>query len=260
MLKEIVKIARQASSLMTDAHFEINEKDVSENIVTSSDLAVQHFLTERLAALLPGSGFICEEEDFRSPGGEYLWIIDPIDGTANYARGIADCCISVALARYGELECAVVYSPGRGELYTAERGRGAYLNGHPVTVSSRPFGNGLFCTAMSTYRKDMAGACNDIIMDIYMRSNDVRRFGSAALELCLLASGRIELYFEIRLQPWDYAAAMLVLTEAGGVISGFDGCSLPSLYEASTVIAANCPESLSEIAAAVHRRLPARPY
>ena len=108
---------------------------------------------------------------------------------------------------------------------------------------------------MSTYRKEFAKACSDIIYDIYMQSNDLRRWGSAAVELCLLASGVIELYFEMRLQPWDYAAAMLILHEAGGRIATWDG-GAPSLVRPSLVLAANRPDSLGAMLAVVHCHLP----
>ena len=255
MLEQVVDIVREAASLMVSDHFTVMQKDGLANLVTSSDLAVQHFLTERLAALLPGCGFICEEEDFRDLEEEYVWIIDPIDGTANYARGIADCCISVALAHRGALRLGVVYSPRRDELYTAELGKGACCNGRAIHVSDRPLADGLFCTAMSTYRKEYAKNCSDIIYDIYMQCNDLRRWGSAAVELCLLASGLIELYFEMRLQPWDYAAAMLILHEAGGHIAGWNGAA-PSLTRPSLVVAANRPESLGALLYTVHCHLP----
>lgn len=246
MLEKVIDIVRQAASLMDRSHIQIKEKDGVENIVTSADLAVQHFLTGKLAEILPGSGFLCEEEDFRDTAEEYVWIVDPIDGTANFSRGIQDCCISVALARKGVLQLGVVYSPWRGELFTAEKGHGAFLNGKPIKVSERPFEDGILCTAMSTYHKEWAKFCSDVIFDIYMRCNDVRRFGSAALEICDLAAGRVELYFERQLQPWDYAAAMLILLEAGGAICGPDGC-LPPLDGPSMVIAANTECSRTEI-------------
>ena len=256
MLQQLIDIVKEASARMATDRFAVMQKDGAANLVTSSDLAVQHFLTERLAALLPGCGFLCEEEDFRACAeAEYVWIIDPIDGTANYSRGIADCCISVALARKGELQLGVVYSPCRDELYTAERGRGACCNGRPVRVSGRPLADGLFCTAMSTYRKTLAKTCSDIIYDVYMCCNDLRRWGSAAVELCLLASGVIELYFEMRLQPWDYAAAMLILQEAGGCIAGWDG-GLPSLTRPSLVVAANRRDSMDALLATVRTHLP----
>ena len=259
LIEKVSAIVREASRLMVREGFAIQEKGSVENIVTSSDLAVQDYLTERLAQLLPGSGFLCEEEDLEDLKHEYVWIIDPIDGTANYARGIADCCISVALTRNGVLQLGVVYSPARQELYTALAGKGAWCNGRRIRVSDRPFEDGLFCTAMSTYRKEFAKTCSDIIFDVYMQSNDTRRFGSAALELCMMAAGIIELYFEMRLQPWDYAAAGLILREAGGTIGSFDG-AFPSLEKASMVIAANTQASCKRLLDTVHRHLDALPY
>lgn len=259
-LKQVVGIVREASSLMSRGGFSITGKGSRENIVTSSDLAVQHFLTGRLADLLPGSGFLCEEEDMADTAGHHdVWIVDPIDGTANYARGIASCCISVALVHDREPVLGVVYSPWRREMYTAVRGKGAHLNGRRIKVSDRPFEEGLMFTAMSTYRKEYARLCSDIIYDIYMECNDVRRTGSAAVELCLMASGFAELYFEMRLMPWDYAAASLVLTEAGGAVCGYDG-EKPSLYKPSLFIAANTKEHCNRVLQAVHRHLEKLPY
>ena len=109
--EKIIPIVKEASGLMKRSGFDIMEKDTAANIVTSSDLAVQHFLVGHLGKLIPGSGFLCEEEDLDDICHEYIWIIDPIDGTANYARGTSDCCISVALAKDGEVCAGVVYSP-----------------------------------------------------------------------------------------------------------------------------------------------------
>lgn len=250
----IEQIIREASALMVRSGFSIKKKGSAENIVTTSDLAVQDYLTSRLSALLPGSGFLCEEEDISDLGHEYVWIIDPIDGTANYARGSENCCISVALVRHFQPVLGIVYSPWRAELYSAQRGRGAFCNGSPIHVSDRPFEDGMLYTAMSTYRKEFAGACRDIIYDLFMECNDFRRLGSAAVELCRMAAGKAELYFEMRLMPWDYAAAGLILEEAGGCIAGFDG-SAPSLQKPSLVAAANCRQSLDRLLGVVHRHL-----
>lgn len=259
MIERITAIVREASALMTRGGFSIQEKGTVENIVTSSDVAVQAFLTEKLAQLLPGSGFLCEEEDLADLRHEYVWIIDPIDGTANYARGSENCCISVALFRNWEPVLGVVYSPWRKELYTAEKGKGARCNGVPIHVSDRPFKQGILFTALSTYRKEFAKTCSDIIYDLYMTCNDVRRAGSAAVELCLMASGFAELYFEIRLMPWDYAAAAFILEEAGGTVMSFDG-QAPSPTKPSLVVAANTQESCQRLLDAVHRHLKAIPY
>lgn len=260
LIEQVTAIVREASALMDrTGGFEVKDKGARENLVTTSDLAVQHFLTKRLAEILPGAGFLAEEEDFMDIVHPEVWIIDPIDGTANYARGNENCCISVALARGGEPVLGVVYSPWRGELYTAEKGKGAFCNGKPIHVSDRSFENGLLFTAMSTYRKELARTCSEIIYDLYMKCNDVRRTGSAAVELCLMAAGFAELYFEMRLLPWDYAAAGLILREAGGTIVGFDG-NAPALMAPSMVIAANSAASCQRILDTVHKHLSALPY
>ena len=261
MIKNIVSIVRDAASLMDrEGGFEIHDKGVRENIVTSSDLAVQHYLTDKLHALYPEIGFLCEEEDLTDVAGhDAVWVIDPIDGTANYARGNENCCISVALVQQGKPILGVVYSPWRGEIYTAERGKGAFCNGKPIHVSGRPFEQGILFTAMSTYHKEWSRYCSDIIYDVYQDCNDVRRTGSAAVELCLMAAGFAELYFELRLMPWDYAAASLILTEAGGAICGFDG-KAPSSYAPSMVIAANTEDSCKRILNVVHKHMEKLPY
>ena len=259
---EIVSaIVRAAATLMDrTGGFEIHDKGVRENLVTSSDLAVQHFLTRELKALFPQIGFLCEEEDLQDISGhEAVWVIDPIDGTANYARGNENCCVSVALVSQGEALLGVVYSPWRKELYTAEKGKGAFCNGKPIHVSERPFEQGILYTALSTYRKEWARSCSDIIYDRYMESNDVRRSGSAAVELCLMASGFAELFFEMRLMPWDYAAAGLVLLEAGGTVCDFEG-NRPSLYKPSMLIAANSQESCKRMLEKVHLHLQQLPF
>ena len=252
----IIGIVREASALMDrSGAFDVHDKGTLENIVTSSDLAVQHYLTRHLKEHFPEVGFLCEEEDLRDVSGhDAFWVIDPIDGTANYARGSENCCISVALVEKGESVLGIVYSPWRGELYTAEKGKGAFCNGKPLRVSRRPFSQGILFTAMSTYHKEWAKTCSDIIYDVYMECNDVRRTGSAAIELCLMASGYAELYFEMRLMPWDYAAASLVLTEAGGSVCGLDG-KAPSLSQPSMLLAANNRENCQRLLDFVRRHV-----
>ena len=257
----VTDIVRTASSFMDrSGGFEVHDKGARENIVTSSDLAVQHFLIQQLRMRFPEVGFLCEEEDLEDISGhEAVWVIDPIDGTANYARGNENCCISVALVSHGEPLMGVVYSPWRGELYTAEKGKGAFCNGKPIHVSDRPFEQGILFTALCIYRKELSKPCSDIIYDLYMECNDVRRSGSAAVELCLLAAGFAELYFEIRLMPWDFAAASLIVTEAGGAVCGFEG-ERPSPFKPSMFIAANNPDNCRRVHQTVRKHLPTLPY
>ena len=126
-LQSIIDIIVEASGLMITDGFSISQKQGASNIVTSSDFAVQEFLRQRLSVLLPGSGFLCEEEDVHDLSHEYVWIIDPIDGTANYSRGIHECAICVGLQHDGAMEMGAVYLPRTDEFFTAERGKGAFL-------------------------------------------------------------------------------------------------------------------------------------
>lgn len=237
-IEQLVHIVRDASSLMVTDGFEIEKKGGCENIVTSSDVAVQNFLCDKLSELMPDSGFLCEEKDINDIEHEYTWIIDPIDGTANYSRGIDQCAICVGLKKGSEMLMGVVYIPRANELFHAEKGKGAYLNGRRIHVSERTFDNAVLCTALPVYHKEYADVCSRIIVETFGKCNDIRRFGACAPELCYLAMGRCELYFEYLLSPWDYAAASLIVTEAGGTISSANGRPL-CLTEPTGVIAAN---------------------
>ena len=327
-IEDVEKIVRQAAELMMAANFEITHKEGYANIVTSTDVAVQDFLCKHLAELLPGSRFLCEEDDIeevdelttlqgvkecRSEGvktlpseatntlqpEQYTWIIDPIDGTANFARGIDQCAICVGLGvqeakesssgvqeyRSAEVQTSpseantlqphtnnssttsnsdfpsfggvrggfpatiilgLVYIPRTGEMFYAEKGKGAYLNGKRIHVSDRPFANGILCTALPVYHKEYAPLCSKIILEAFTQCNDIRRFGACAPELCYLAMGRCEMYFEYLLSPWDFAAASLILTEAGGVITDLNG-NAPTCLHPSGIVAANNKENLDRM-------------
>jgi len=276
-------IVRRASALMISKDFDVEEKGGCVNIVTSSDFAVQEFLVKELSALLPGCGFICEEEGINDASKEYVWVIDPIDGTANYARQWDACCISVGLlhnsvqpgaavgddagaaagdgaaAQPGRVILGVVYSPKRGEMYSAADGLGAFCNGRPIHCSKRSFEESIFCCALSTYRKEYAGMCSAIVMDTFPQCNDIRRFGSAALEMCFVAAGYCELHFEIRLQPWDYAAGLVIIREAGGIVTNLEGVQ-PRFDGADIICSANNVSNHARLLDIIRKHIPARPY
>lgn len=163
MIDKVKQIVLEASRLMSTDAFEIEEKDGMANIVTSSDVAVQDFLCKNLSTILPESGFLCEEKDINDATHEYTWIIDPIDGTANYSRGIAQSAICVGLRKDSAMQLGMVYIPITGELFFAEKGKGAYLEmidcetkttlkpARRISVSHRSFGNSLLCTALPVY-------------------------------------------------------------------------------------------------------------
>lgn len=251
-IEELIAIVREAAQKMQQKNFEIEQKDGYANIVTSTDVAVQEFLCQRLSEALPGCGFLCEEKDQWDTSHEYTWVIDPIDGTANFSRGMDHCCVCVGLKHLDRMEMAVVYLPWNDELFHAERGKGAYRNGAPIHVSDRPFANSLLCTALPVYHKEYADVCSQIILEAFKQCNDLRRFGSAATELCYLAMGRCELYFEYLLSPWDFSAASLILEEAGGVLSNLTATPLDYTHS-SGVLAANNAENLKQLHAIVQK-------
>ncbi len=259
LLDNVIQIVSKVASIIKQSPFSVTEKSDATNILTSNDLASQHYLIKELGALLPDSGFYCEEEDIRECSKEWVWVIDPIDGTANYSRCIANCAISVALMRNQKVVLGVVCDIYSGDVYSATLGGGAFLNGKPISVSANSFDRSILCTAMSLYKKEHAKVCSDIIYEAYMQCNDVRRFGSCALELCYIACGKCELYFEIRVFPWDYAAGYLIIQEAGGVITGLANEAL-KLITPSVVIAANTEENHAKLSRIIDRHLPATPY
>lgn len=254
ILHKVQDAVIEASRLMLTDTFSIEQKGDIANIVTSSDIAVQEFLCGRLSEIIPGSGFLCEENDVCDTSASYTWIIDPIDGTCNYARGIDQCAISVGLRHEDELVMGVVYLPRTGEMFHAIRGCGAYRGDEPIHVSGRPFADSVMCTALAVYHKEHAQVCSDIIVDTFCRINDIRRFGAAAPELCYLAMGRCELYFEYLLSPWDYAGAAVILTEAGGCIRNLKGEPVDGIT-ASGILAGNNESNLAQLQSIVARHL-----
>ncbi len=261
MLETIRKIVIDASVLMKNNRFEVKTKDSPVNLVTDMDVAVEKFLREALEKAVPGIGFIGEEEDASAGAleAEYTAVVDPIDGTTNFVRGMPLSVISVALLKRGAPYIGVVYNPYTDELFYAERGCGAYQNGRAIHVSARPLNEACYFTAWSLYKKEYAPPCFDLCQDIYYDIGDIRRLGVCALELCYLAAGRGELYFEIRVFPWDFAAAQLILTEAGGFIGTVD-YDAPIYTRPQPILAANSAENFEYLKNKVKKHVPHIPY
>lgn len=204
----------------------VSAKEGHANFVTSADLASQRYLMEKLAALLPGAGFLAEEgEGSVLPDGP-CWVIDPIDGTANFVRGCRRSAISVGLVSGREGLLGVVYNFDSGELFSAVKGGGAFLNGAPIRAAETPLVESLLVFGSSPYYRELLDPTFAVVKQLFCECGDIRRTGSAALDLCDLAAGRYDGFFEARLSPWDYAAASVVIREAGGEIcSGRMGLS-----------------------------------
>jgi myo-inositol-1(or 4)-monophosphatase len=208
-------------------HIRIDKKGVID-LVTEVDLAVETWFRAFIQERFPEPRILAEEFQGRSEQGvassPYCWIFDPIDGTTNYAHGLPIFCASLALEIDGRIEVAAVYDPTRQELFTAERGGGAFLNGAPIRVSSTTtLIDALLCTGFHYQVHQSADEVVGLFAQFIGRARAVRRLGSAALDLCYVACGRFDGFWEERLRPWDVAGGVLLIEEAGGTISGYDG-------------------------------------
>lgn len=194
------------------------------DLVTSIDRRSERAILAILSSSFPDHGILAEESDPHSGNAEHLWVVDPLDGTTNYSRGFPYFCVSVALARAGRVIVAAVFQPLLGELFTAVRGRGARLNGAPLRVSSQPRLDQAFLATGFPYDIRRTRRTNlDNFTRFATRCLAVRRAGAAALDLAYVAAGRFDGFWELKLRPWDIAAASLLVEEAGGRVSGLGG-------------------------------------
>ena len=255
---QVSALVREAGKLM-DKPQVITSKGGFSNYVTDCDKTIQDFLSERLLKLLPGSCMLGEESNAWEIHGEDIWIADPIDGTSNFIRDLGASVISVGLMRKNHLAVGAIYNPFRDELFYAEQGCGAYLNGTQIHVSDKDFSHSLLFSAMSVYDKRHAPACMNIISRVYEDCDDFRRFGAAAFETAQIAAGRGELYFEMRIAPWDAAAGALLIEEAGGYWECLyhDGFCTNRLFP---FIAANTKENFDRLREIVTSEVPVIPY
>ncbi len=192
--------------------------------VTEYDLKAEKYITSRLNKMHPEHSILAEEGSDRTGGSEYRWIIDPLDGTVNYAHGFPIYCVSIAVEYAGQPLAGAVFDPERDEMFTAGRGLGARLNSKRVAVSTeKRLDRSLLATGFSysvrTDRRNNLGLFGRMVK----HAQAVRRPGSAAIDLCWLACGRLDGFWELKLHPWDTAAAWLMVTEAGGKVSRMDG-------------------------------------
>lgn len=218
---QVSLVARGAGALIcSQEHIDVYEKDGRANFVTSMDLASQEYIISHLKELLPDSNFFAEESEKNQMKPGYNWIIDPIDGTTNFMLGFNHSCISIGLVKDGEGVLGVVYDPFLDELYTAVKGAGAFLNGKPIHASDRPRENSIVVFGTSFYNRDLSDLTMNSLRVIFEKCGDLRRTGSAALDLCYVAAGKCDAYYELRIQPWDYAAGLVIAREAGAVVAG----------------------------------------
>ena len=244
----------EAAELILHAHGILAEcKTGHRDVVTEYDRQVQALLITRLSDAVPQARFYCEESDRQDDlHAETVFIIDPIDGTMNFVRGFHHSCISVACMRSGELRAAAIYNPYAKEHFTALKGAGAWLNARPIHVSDAPLSESVVCCGTAPYKTELLDRTFSLMRAVCEASLDIRREGSAALDLCSAASGRAGVYFELSLSLWDYAAGKLLVEEAGGVCRTVDGAALP-LDGSKPTIAAGGRQAVEDFLALAKR-------
>ncbi len=229
-MKDMLSVAREAAlkagGILRDNIHGIREITLKGdiNLVTEMDMRSERAVVETLLTSFPGHGIIAEEETRILSGSGFTWIIDPLDGTTNYAHGYPCFSVSIALEQDGKIVLGVVYDPMRDELFTAQKEKGAFLNGKPIKVSGiDTLIKSLLATGFPYDRKLSEKNNLEHFHDLLMASQEVRRDGSAALDLCSVAAGRFDGFWELKLKPWDVAAGSLIVREAGGRVSNFAG-------------------------------------
>jgi myo-inositol-1(or 4)-monophosphatase len=242
------EIAREAGARLREffAHGVETEYKGDVDLVTVADRTVEKLIRERLGEAFPEHGIYGEEGTRDRMEGEFRWYVDPLDGTTNFAHGFPQFCVSMGLEQRtpgmppdqdGTLVAAVIYDPMRDELYTAERGKGANLNGKPKRVSRiSHLAEALLSTGFPS-RKRHASPNIHFYHEFTLRSHGVRRTGSAALDLAYVAAGRLEAFWEFNLNPWDTAAGILLVEEAGGKVTDFAGN--PFRLDSREILASN---------------------
>src|SRR5690348_2175204 len=224
-LPAMSEIAREAGTLLM-RHFRERVKieyKGDADLVTIADRQSEALIRERIRAQWPSHDVMGEEQGLADTGSEYRWYVDPLDGTTNFAHGFPVFCVSMALEYKGERIAGVVYDPSRDEMFSAEKNGGSFLNGRVIHVSSvATLKESLVATGFPSHKRHKNPNIH-FYHQITLRSHGVRRAGSAALDLCYLACGRYDAYWEFNLNSWDTAAGVLLVQEAGGTVTNFTG-------------------------------------
>ncbi len=242
LINEICSLVKDCGKVILNADREtmaINTKSGIADLVTEYDKNIQEQLQIGLKKILPEAKFIGEEgsSDKLTEEG-FTFVVDPIDGTTNFIKDYHHSAISVALLQGKDVVAGVVYNPFLNEIFHAIKGQGAFCNGKKISVSAQPLSNALVLFGSSPYDKHLFKETLEILTEFFYKALDIRRSGSAALDLCSVACGRAELYFELQTSPWDFAAGKLIVEEAGGLVTTLDGAPL-SFEGKSSILAKN---------------------
>ncbi len=231
MINVAIEAAREAGMFLRYSVGRVRRVEIKEgeerNLVSEIDRGAEERIISIIRRHFPAHGILAEESGASSPDAEYKWIIDPLDGTTNFLHGLPVFCVTIGIEHQGEIIAGVVYDPNQDVLYTAEKGKGAYMNGRRMSVSTT--GKLIDSLLMTGFPYDIAKNPDHAVehfVDFLMEAQGIRRFGSAALDLCYVAAGRLDGFWEVNLHPWDMAAGILLVAEAGGKVSNFDGAPL----------------------------------
>ena len=228
LLENVKQIALEAGKYMIQERKKFTQDKVEtkgiHDYVSYVDKSIEKMVVEALSDLLPESGFIAEEGTSDKKGERYNWIIDPLDGTTNYIHGLPPYCISIALQEEQNIVLGLIYEPNLDELFWANKGGGAWLNGKAIHVSATSkLDDALLATGFPYYDYSLLKNYMELFEWCMVNTRGVRRLGSAAIDLAYVAAGRMDGFFEYGLKPWDVAAGSLLVSEAGGKVSDFSG-------------------------------------
>ena len=230
--KTIEAIIREAGGMILSAHLgeqNIHQKTGPANFVTDYDVRIQEFLISNLSTIIPDCSFFGEEATQQNGGRVgrgYTFFIDPIDGTTNFMFDYRNSCVSVGLSHDGTLIAGWVYNPYTAQFWSAIRGKGAFLNGKRLEIADKGLQDGIVAFGCARYNDGGVDLMFDVVKQLFLSSLSIRNGGSAAIDLCRIASGSNVAYIELLLQPYDYAAASVIIEEAGGVIGTADGAPI----------------------------------
>lgn len=239
MIDKIKEIAVQAGHFLKENQgriSEVKEKGSSTNLVTDIDRKSEAMIVDFVRKNFPGHDVLAEEGGGSKTNSEYKWIVDPLDGTTNFTHGYPVYCVSIAVEHKGEVIAGAVYDPNLDEMFTSEKGSGAFLNGERIHVSQTDnLPHAMLATGFPYDVKDDPYNCIEHFDTFLLYSQAIRRLGLAALDICNVANGRLDGFWEVNLHAWDTAAAVLISTEAGGRVSDFRGGKY-SIYDKNILL------------------------
>lgn len=229
------------------------KKGEETNLVTEIDKQSEELIIKKIHQHFPSHDILGEESGAHDTNSDYRWIIDPLDGTTNYTHGLPIFCVTIGVEHKGEIIAGVIYDPNRDELFTAEKGKGAYLNGKKIHVSSNDtLINSLLVTGFPYNVKENPGNVVEHFVHFLPVAQGIRRLGSAALDLAYIACGRLDGYWEVFLNPWDKAAGILLVREAGGKVTTFNDDERDVIYNPNTLATNGLIHN--DMLAVIHRR------